>query len=161
MWRLQITCPMYTSVCYFRKMCMAIEYNVWWLVCQYKPKMQKRCKLVFKMVCGCHLRHKYKKLTCRLCKCASLDTIEHALFECVTLQENRSQCLSALYDSMPTGMRGSFNILDLLAKTEFLLSGFNVRFTPEWLPVYVASLFFISEIYTSKLSKEKEMDHTT
>lgn len=153
------TLPLYKSLIYFKvclpRSCMC----VWWQVSRRVPHLTRATRIIVKLLSGQHClasnpgvgrnsRH------CSLCTSYEAETLPHFLCSCSSFAVTRQRLMNHVFEVMPLPMRQYINELNEVDRTCFVLSGFNVTFTFEWLRLYEAVSNLVYGLYLERLSAE-------
>ena len=121
------------------------------------PDKAYKCKLMLRLLAGEHcletntVRHKSKceflNTVCTLCNNHAEADLPHMLFLCESLREHRMLLLARLSESCPTPLQKSWNNMSPSERTQFILSGFRISFTVEWINMYHTALRFVTNMY--------------
>ncbi len=147
---------MYPSLNLFRLCFETIELCIWWRVSLDLPHMTRSTINIVKLMCGQHCLASNpghgtgaSKL-CGLCDSYEVESVSHFLFSCNALDEVRGPSWDSLLVHLPEPMASALNNMNHVDKTIFLLSGFKVNFTPEWLGLYEATALHINKLYMER-----------
>ena len=145
----------YRSLTLFCECIPRIELCVWWNVSHCRPHLVKATQSVIKLICGQfrHVGTSVRSRHCQLCDTWEADDVPHLLFKCNQFSGQRNQLWDNVLNSMPEPMSHHVLNLNVNDKARFLLSGFNVSFTREWLDVYGAVAIFASSLYNKKVTQ--------
>ncbi len=129
---------------------------VWWSVCRVNPSITRLCRLVVRLMCGDHSlnsgRGRFTNNTVRCCLCDSYEqeTVEHTLFTCEALHQQRTETWQAVLSTVPHGMRRAILEMTTAEKTYFVLSGCQSNFVREWQYTYETIARFVNQVYTRR-----------
>ena len=145
------SCILYQDLSLYMKCVNTIRMNSWWVLAKKKPYLVYKISAVMAVLMGnqpkgfqCNFRNKF----CSMCPNRQLDSPKHILFECDALSNLRSTKLRELIDSMPEGMKYSFDDLHTDDKIVFLLSGLHCKsFIKEWEDILIKICEFVYDIY--------------
>ena len=87
---------------------------------------------------------------CGLCDRFDVESVSHFMFICTHFAETRNTLWAPVVESMPLSMSQHVRSLNVNDKVQFLLSGFRVNFTPEWLDVYESVAMFVLQLYRER-----------
>ena len=125
---------------------------MWWKLCKVYPRLTGQCKLLMKVIYGAHNfisgtnRKASNTHLCNMCDRNEYDTLEHMLFSCPTLEDQRCLLWHDVEKYIPRGLLYELNRLNTKDKTVLLLSGFNSGYIHEWDDLYVSTLMFIFKL---------------
>ena len=126
----------------------------WYIHASRYPRTRKKCKVLMKLILGFDMCTKSFKQE-KYCHCSSINgkSVNHILFECSLVNEERVVYFKRLETELPPRLYEDFCKLNFIDRTEFILSGFNVRYTCEMSKIYTCFLQFTCGIYKSYMNQ--------
>lgn len=138
---------LYRSLSLYRECSPSIKTCVWWQVSYSRPHLVKATRCVVRMLCGL-LRNEGRGVACHLCDAWAHADAVHVLFACDSLAPVRAEFWENVLREMPIPMADYVSTqLNSADKTQFLLSGFNCSYTPEWLNLYAVVAMFVLNLF--------------
>jgi hypothetical protein len=148
-WRAKIM--LYGSLTIFKSCIVNPELCVWWNLCHIRPHLTKAARSVVRLTCGQHCirlgQRNNNSLLCKQCDLYEVENVSHLLFECTRFNDVRTSAWDDVINEMPLPLITHMNQMGIRKRTEFLFSGFNCNFTPEWLDLYEAAALYIHKLY--------------
>ncbi len=146
------TVLLYRGLTLFRECFPRIELCVWWRVSHYRPHLVTVVHLVCGIVGDPARRRENPSGHCALCENWEADDAPHLLFTCSHLSSLRDPLWRKVLSSMPDAMSHHVLSLNVAQRTMFILSGFYVNFTLEWLDIYGTVALFVASLYNKKIN---------
>ena len=87
---------------------------------------------------------------CTICDTGQTETAAHLLFVCPCVAAERADLWTRVELSAPKAMAEEIKRMNPICKTEFILSGFRCKYTPEWALLYSATLNFVAKLYAER-----------
>ena len=116
--------------------------------------MLRKCKIVARILVGGAAVYKNKMTIynktiqiCPLCTSFERLSVEHALLTCNSFDQEKSNLWSRCINVMPIAMTLSLNLASHDHKLKLILSGLNVVFDTEWLPIYEELIKFMADMH--------------
>ena len=153
----EATVLLYRGIKLFRECFPRTQVCIWWKVSYCRPRLCKATQAILWLICGKYSMHGDQGQTlnpsrrCPLCEEYDADNVPHLLFVCTYFSGLRDSLWDNVLDKMPMPMRQHVLGLNVEDRTRFILSGFNAKFTREWLDLYGAIAIFAHCLYVKKL----------
>ena len=148
---------LYRSLKLFRECFPKNGVNVWWSVAHFRPRLCKAAQSMLKLICGQYKMHGAQGQAanlsgrCAICGDFEADDVPHLLFTCHHFLTLRDPLWGNVISTMPEPMVQHVIGLNAKDRTIFLLSGFHVSFTSEWIDIYGAVAVFAHRLYEAKV----------
>ena len=153
MYEWKATCLMYNSLNIYSKLTHTIQMHTWWVVTQRVPHIYKQVSAVMAVIMGSQpssMQRNFDHKFCQLCDGRASDNVLHVLFNCEALAPVRDRKLNAMYNSMPSAMINTYQIMNENEKAIFLLSPLSCKFISEWLNIYEAIANMVFGLYSTR-----------
>ena len=132
-----------------------IEIHAWWHAAHDIPHLSRKFFTIMSLLLGSPpsgMQCDIGKHTCSLCNEHVKPDAYHCLFACDSLRDIRQKSMERIRLSMPSGMQIDFDKMKSSQKLNFLLSGFNIKYTREWRILYENVARGVSDIYSKRTS---------
>ena len=147
------TCLLYNDLEIYIHSVTSIAIHPWWVLAKIYPHLMKYVSCLTSVLMSGQpmgIQRNLNSKICILCDEGAKDTPEHILFKCSSLDSIRSVLMQNIINEMPYAMKRDFLTLNSFRKLQFLLSGFNCKFTIEWINLYRRVLLWVQELYAQR-----------
>ena len=87
-------------------------------------------------------------IKCKLCQyITSPNDANHIIFICPAVNDIRQVKLDVFISKCPVPLHKSWELMSTENKLVLMLSGFRIRYTPEWVSLYHAAADFVAGVY--------------
>ena len=147
--RFVITCQLYKSLNLFRQCVPKIAMWPWWNFANANPEFTYKVRIIYRLLVARSCLNSDtasfsgSSPNCNACDNNEVESVDHMLFVCHAFDNVRDHKWNIIENAIPRGMRIELSKMTNKVKTEFLLAGMRVNFTPEWMNIYKAMCDFI------------------
>ena len=152
----KISCMLFKALELYSKTTTMVKMWPWWVHAHNNPvqthKVRAICRLLMAQHCLNSVVSHYNKASplCALCDNYTVETPSHLLFDCSYNTNRRAVLWTRFIDHVPNALCQELHAMSSKEKTEFILSGFNCNFVPEWTHVYSAVLDYCYQLYQDR-----------
>ena len=147
------SCIMYRELSIYRNTMNDIKLHPWWNLARRRPHLYNAISSVMAVLLGGQprkLQQNFGSRACGLCLVGALESPQHILFECESLQVHRRRLWPGVLLHMPRAMQREVMLCEPIQKTTLLLSALNSTFIPEWVDIYENIAKYVYDMYIAR-----------
>ena len=148
--RWKSSCFLYRGIEIYSTNVKSIEMHAWWWAAHESPHLVRKFAVILSILMSSQpvgMQYDLGKSHCSLCDTHNKPDAFHCIFECNPLKEVSQKELHHIKQCMPSGMQIDFDKMTASKKLDFLLSGFNVKYTREWKQLYETVAKSLTNVY--------------
>ena len=119
----------------------------WYMHASRYPELSKKVTTLMRLTIGMETENERHNGTA-YCECTpdQRKTVSHILFECVNIESQRMLLWNEVTNVLPQTFMLNLKKMSIHERTNFILSGFNCKYTQEWSNIYTCMLNFICKM---------------